>query len=84
MAAPVRLQTVTVRHEPDGMTAEQISEHNLAWASAINASGEAFLSPSQLDGGWIVRVSIGVESTERHHLEQLLELMQQTGSRLAT
>ena len=28
-----------------------------------------------LDGGWMARVSIGVESTERRHLEQLLDLM---------
>ena len=33
--------------------------------------GAAFLSPSLLDGGWMARVSIGVESSERRHLAQL-------------
>jgi len=77
--APVRLQTVCVRHTPPSLLgdADAISEHNHAIARAINESGQAFMSPSMLDGGWIVRVSIGVESTERHHLERLLELMQQ-------
>lgn len=78
VVAPTRLQTVCVRHTPsdaDPGDAEQISEHNLAWVRAVNASGAAFLSPSMLDGGWIVRVSIGVQGTERRHVERLLELI---------
>jgi len=77
VVAPVRLQTVCVRHAPPelGCDSEAVSDHNLAWARAINESGQAFMSPSMLDGGWIVRVSVGTESTERHHLERLLELM---------
>ncbi len=75
--APVRLQTVCVRHVPAALAGdtEAISAHNLEWVRRINVSGSAFLSPSQLDDGWMARVSIGVESTERHHLERLLDLM---------
>ena len=42
---------------------------------AINTSGQAFLSPSLLEERWMARVSIGVEATERRHLERLVELM---------
>lgn len=80
VVAPVRLQTVCVRHQPPGLTdpdPQQLSRHNLAWVQALNASGRAFLSPSLLDGIWMARVSIGVEGTERHHLVALLELMQE-------
>ena len=77
VVAPVRLQTVCVRHTPAELEgdAAAISDHNQRWVRDVNLSGAAFLSPSLLDGGWIARVSIGVESTERPHLERLLDLM---------
>jgi hypothetical protein len=40
----------------------------------INSSGQAFCSPSLLDGRWTVRVSIGVESTERSDIQFLWDL----------
>jgi len=43
----------------------------------INNSGAAFLSPSKLDEKWMVRVSIGVESTTRSNVELLWKLMRQ-------
>ncbi len=75
--APVRLQTVCVRHTPPHLAGDQeaISDHNHRWVAALNLSGAAFLSPATLPDGWMARVSVGVESTERHHLERLLELM---------
>ncbi len=80
VVAPVPLQTVCVRHEPDGLTADEIDDHNRAWVDRLNRSGRAFLTPAQVDGRWIVRVSVGVESTERRHVEQLWELMQSSAS----
>ncbi len=71
--APVNLQTVCVRHEPPGLSA--LDEHTLAWADAINESGRAFVTPSLLDGRWMVRVSIGAEATERADVEALWALM---------
>ena len=79
VVAPVRLQTVCVRHVPPGLAdparADELDAHTLGWVRAINTSGAAFLSPSMLDDRWMVRVSVGVEATERHHLERLLELL---------
>jgi aromatic-L-amino-acid decarboxylase len=84
--APVPLQTVCVRHEPaavragpardDGTNPQAFDAHTLAWVGRINASGCAWLTPSQLDGRWMVRVSIGAAATERRHVEQLWALMQ--------
>ena len=76
VVAPVALQTVCVRHTPAGLTGDALSEHNLAIAQRINASGEAFLSPSLLDDTWMLRVSVGVQGTERRHLQRLVELLQ--------
>jgi aromatic-L-amino-acid decarboxylase len=75
--APVPLQTVCVRHEPPGLVGEALDAHTLDWVGRINASGKAYLTPSQLDGRWMVRVSFGVEMTEREHVEALWRLMQQ-------
>ena len=73
--APVPLQTVCVRHEPAGLEGAELDRHTLAWCGRINSSGSAWLTPAQLDGRWMVRVSIGAEATERSHVEALWEMM---------
>jgi aromatic-L-amino-acid decarboxylase len=74
--APVKLQTVCIRHQPAGLEGDALDKHTLSWVNAINQSGEAFMSPSMLDGRWMVRVSIGVEATTREHVETLWKLIQ--------
>jgi len=69
--APVKLQTVCVRHEPDGLSGEALQQHTLGWCDRINKSGRAYLTPAILDGQWMVRVSIGAEATEREHVAKL-------------
>jgi aromatic-L-amino-acid decarboxylase len=75
--APVPLQTVCVRHEPPGLTGEALDKHTLDWVGRLNQSGQVYLTPAQLDGQWIVRVSIGAELTERSHVEQLWAMMRE-------
>ena len=79
--APVALQTVCIRHEPPGLTGDALDAHTLGWVNDINRSGEAFMSPSVLDGRWMVRVSVGVESTERLHVQRLWDLVQKAARR---
>jgi aromatic-L-amino-acid/L-tryptophan decarboxylase len=79
--APVHLQTVCVRHEPDGVEGEALDRHTKEWVQRINRSGEAFLTPATLDGRWMVRVSIGAEPTERPHVEALWSLMRREAER---
>ena len=73
--APVPLQTLCVRHEPDGLSGDALDRHTLDWAARLNQSGEAYVTPAILDGRWMVRVSIGAELTERRHVEQLWSLL---------
>lgn len=79
VVAPVQLQTVCVRHTPlvDGvpLSGEALDVHTQKWIRTLNESGSTFLSGAVIDGRWMARVSIGVESTERHHLEALWKLM---------
>ena len=80
LVAPLTLQTLCVVHQPalpngELLDGEALNAHTLRWLSAINQSGKAFMSPANVDGRWMVRVSIGVESTERHHIEELWQMM---------
>jgi len=71
LVAPVALQTVCIRHR---------SADNHALATRLNASGRAYLTPSVVDGKPILRVSIGAERTERHHVEALWRELERTAS----
>lgn len=78
--APVALQTVCLRHEPPGpdgapLDGAALDAHTLAWAGAVNASGRAFVTPSLLDGRWMVRVSVGAEATGRAHVAALWDVL---------
>jgi len=67
----INLQTVCVRHEPPGLSGDELDAHTRAWVQALNKSGKAYLTTAQVDGAWMVRVSIGVLGTEWHHIEKL-------------
>lgn len=75
--APVPLQTVCVRHEPPGLEGEGLDEHTLRWVSAIERSGLASLTTSKAHGRWMVRVSIGAETTEREDVAALWRAMRE-------
>ncbi|NNJ10920.1 aspartate aminotransferase family protein [Chloroflexales bacterium ZM16-3] len=75
--APAPLQTVCVRHEPSGLSGEDLDRHTLGWVGRINSSGLAFLTPSILDGRWMARVSIGALPTEREDVAALWAMMRE-------
>jgi aromatic-L-amino-acid decarboxylase len=75
LLAPVPLQTLCVRYEPEGLAGEALDRHTQGWADRINRSGAAYLTPAILDGRWMVRVSIGALLTERVHVEGLWKVM---------
>jgi aromatic-L-amino-acid decarboxylase len=73
--APVRLQTLVLRHEPPGLAGEALDAHTRALADAINHSGEACLTPAVIDGRWAIRVSLGSANTEQEHVAALWRLL---------
>ena len=87
LVAPVTLQTLCLVHVPPGQASEgrsrdgeALDRHTLEWAAAVNDSGLAFVTPALLEARWMVRVSIGAEATERHHVEALWQLLQTSAS----
>ena len=75
LLAPVPLQTLCIRHEPNGLSGDELDNHTQAWADRVNRSGKAYLTAAILDGRWIVRVSIGAILTEKVHVEELWKLL---------
>jgi aromatic-L-amino-acid decarboxylase len=71
LLAPVPLQTLCVRHEPPGLDGDALDAHTLRWLARLQKAGTAWLTPAQLDGRWMVRVSIGALETEREHVARL-------------
>jgi aromatic-L-amino-acid/L-tryptophan decarboxylase len=77
VVAPVNLQTVCVRHEPEGLASEALDKHTTQWVEAVNRSGAAYLTPAILDGRWMVRVSIGALATETADVEAVWAAMRE-------
>ena len=71
VVAPVHLQTVCIRHEPEGVEGEALDAYTRAWAEAVNRSGEGYLTPAAVDGRWMVRVSVGAPGTEREDVDAI-------------
>ncbi|HMY19290.1 MAG TPA: pyridoxal-dependent decarboxylase [Polyangium sp.] len=70
--APVPLQTICIRHRPQHLTNEEdIAAHNRELVRRVNEAGRVYLTPSVLKGKQMIRVSIGAETTEKHHVEEL-------------
>ena len=75
LLAPMRLQTLVLRHEPPGLDAQALDAHTLSWTKAVNDSGEAYLTPTLIEGRWAVRVSFGGAATEQRHAVDLWRLL---------
>ncbi|HEX4737352.1 MAG TPA: pyridoxal-dependent decarboxylase [Allosphingosinicella sp.] len=72
----VQLQTVCIRHEPEGLQGEALDDYTRAWADSINRSGEAYVTPAIVGGRWTVRVSVGAVPTEEADVEAMWEIIQ--------
>ena len=66
--APSPISLVCIRHR-DG------DERTRSVLEAINASGEAMLSHTKLDGQYVIRVSIGQTRTRLEHVHRLFETL---------
>ncbi|GLR99652.1 MULTISPECIES: pyridoxal phosphate-dependent decarboxylase family protein [Bradyrhizobium] len=69
VVAPVVLQTVCIVNRPKSVPSHRLDDFTRAWAHAVNASGQAYVTPATAAGHWMVRVSIGTISTETSDIE---------------
>ncbi len=80
VAAPVHLALVTLRYEPDGVNPDLLDPMNHRIMERVNASGEAFLTHTALEGRTVLRISIGNLKTERAHVEKAWARLQEAAA----
>ena len=81
VVAPVQFSVVCFRHEPPGLSAEEIDRHNEELLHHVNASGAGYLSHTRLGGRYVIRVAIGNIRTDRSHVRDVWEVLRQNSSR---
>jgi aromatic-L-amino-acid decarboxylase len=82
MMAPVPFALVCFRAAPAGYSAEELNSLNERLMNEINASGEAYLSHTKLNGKYTQRLSIGSIRFEEKHLENIKEILDSTLARV--
>lgn len=75
MLAPVPFALVCFRAAPAGLSEDEINALNERIMNAINASGEAYLSHTKLNGKYSLRLSVGSIRVEERHLRKIWEIL---------
>ncbi|MDH3735041.1 MAG: pyridoxal-dependent decarboxylase, partial [Gemmatimonadota bacterium] len=76
LAAPVGFSTVCFRIRPSSGRPDA-EEMNRAVLERVNASGEAFISHTELDGRYTLRLSVGSVHTRSRHVETALRQLEE-------
>jgi hypothetical protein len=71
----VPFSTVNFRACPPGVPEEKWNELNEAMLTAVNATGEVFLSHTKLNDRYIIHLAIGNIRTEEKHIARAWELL---------
>jgi aromatic-L-amino-acid decarboxylase len=75
LAAPSPLSVVCFRLRFPGVDAVEADRRNEAVVERVNATGEAFLAPTKLDGRTTLRLAVGNVHTEERHVRRAYELL---------
>jgi len=75
LEAPVPLGLVCFRYAPAGLDGEAADAVNQRILDAVNASGEAFLTPTRLRGRLVIRLAIGNLKTTEAHVARTWDLL---------
>jgi len=73
LMAPVPFALVCFRACPSGVS--DLDDYNDRLMNHINASGEAYLSPTKINGQTVLRLSIGSIHVEDKHIEKIWRLL---------
>lgn len=82
IVAPVVLQTVCLVYRPKSVPSHRLDDFTRAWAHAVNASGQAYVTPATAAGHWMVRVSIGTITTGALDIDTVWRAMQEAAAAL--
>ena len=83
IVAPHPLSVVCFRSTPEGLTGDALDLHNARIVETVNASGEAFLSTTRLDGRLVIRVAVGNERTSEDDVRAVWALLRDAAGQTA-
>ena len=82
--APHPLSVVCFRHRLPDAGESTIDAHNLALVDAVNATGEAFLSTTKLNGRVAIRLAVGNERTTEDDVAAAWSLLRSNAASLVS
>ena len=82
LAAPISFSTVCFRAAREGDAAGE-ARLNREIIAQVNAGGRSFLSHTELDGRYTVRLSVGSVHTEERHVNEALEALHRAAADLS-
>jgi aromatic-L-amino-acid decarboxylase len=77
VVAPVHFSLVCFRYAPPGTTEAERERLNAAIMDRVNAGGRSYLSHTKLDGRYVIRLAIGNLRTDRRHVAEAWQQLQQ-------
>ncbi|HLX26794.1 MAG TPA: pyridoxal-dependent decarboxylase [Candidatus Cybelea sp.] len=80
--APHPLSVVCFRYAPPGSGGAELEARNAAILEAVNATGEAFLSHTKINGRYALRLAIGNLRTTRSDVEFVWDLLKRQAGML--
>jgi aromatic-L-amino-acid/L-tryptophan decarboxylase len=80
VAAPVSFSLVCFRFAPAGVSEAERDRRNEAILHRVNASGEAYLSHTKLNGRYVLRLAIGNIRTDERHVARAWELLREAAA----
>ncbi|MBV8197367.1 MAG: amino acid decarboxylase, partial [Candidatus Eremiobacteraeota bacterium] len=75
--APHPLSVVCFRYAPAGLDEAALEQLNSAILRAVNATGEAFVSHTKIDGRYAIRLAIGNLRTQRTDVEAAWRILKE-------
>ena len=81
IAAPSPLSVVCFRARFPGSSPEEQDRRNAEMMEAVNATGEAYLSHTKLEGRTVLRLAVGNLRTEERHVRRAWERIQGAAAR---
>jgi aromatic-L-amino-acid decarboxylase len=80
LSAPVLLSLVCFRYAPPDTSEAERERLNAEILQRVNASGDAYLSHTKLDGRFVLRLAIGNIRTEERHVMRAWELLRESAA----
>ena len=82
LMAPVPVSLVCFRWNDGSRDEEELDEINRRLLEEINASGEVYLTHTELDGSYTLRLAVGQRSTEFRHVKRAWQIIEEAAGRV--